>query len=43
MACVWPLSRVFVGQDLELVLNPNGARAQTHGNVLQTARRSLRE
>lgn len=37
------LTRVFVGQDQGLVINPEGVRAQIHGNVLQTASRTLRE
>jgi nicotinate dehydrogenase subunit B len=37
------LSRVFVGQDQGLVINPDGVRAQIHGNVIQTASRTLRE
>ncbi|SEM41801.1 nicotinate dehydrogenase subunit B [Gemmobacter aquatilis] len=37
------LSRVFVGQDQGLVINPEGVRAQIHGNVIQTASRVLRE
>ncbi|WP_254433763.1 molybdopterin cofactor-binding domain-containing protein [Paracoccus yeei] len=37
------LSRVFVGQDQGLVINPDGVRAQIHGNVIQTASRTLVE
>lgn len=37
------LSRVFVGQDQGLVINPDGVRAQIHGNVIQTASRALLE
>ena len=37
------LTRVFVGQDQGLVINPDGVRAQIHGNVIQTASRALRE
>ncbi len=37
------LSRVFVGQDQGLVINPDGVRAQIHGNVIQTASRTLLE
>lgn len=37
------LTRVFVGQDQGLVINPDGVRAQIHGNVLQTTSRTLRE
>lgn len=37
------LTRVFVGQDQGLVINPDGVRAQIHGNVIQTASRTLRE
>lgn len=37
------LTRVFVGQDQGLVINPDGVRAQIHGNVMQTASRVLRE
>ena len=37
------LSRVFVGQDQGLVINPEGVRAQIHGNVIQTASRTLLE
>jgi len=35
------LTRVFVGQDQGLVINPDGVRAQIHGNVIQTASRVL--
>ncbi|MGE4371915.1 MAG: molybdopterin cofactor-binding domain-containing protein [Xanthobacter sp.] len=37
------LSRVFVGQDQGLVINPDGVRQQIHGCVVQTASRTLRE
>ncbi|SDF24398.1 molybdopterin cofactor-binding domain-containing protein [Limimaricola pyoseonensis] len=37
------LSRVFVGQDQGLVINPDGVRQQIHGNVHQTAGRVLNE
>ncbi|WP_010137925.1 molybdopterin cofactor-binding domain-containing protein [Oceanicola sp. S124] len=37
------LSRVFVGQDQGLVINPDGVRQQIHGNVIQTASRVLTE
>lgn len=37
------LSRVFVGQDQGLVINPDGVRQQIHGNVHQTAGRVLSE
>lgn len=37
------LTRVFVGQDQGLVINPDGVRAQIHGNVIQTASRTLVE
>ncbi|WP_241649045.1 molybdopterin cofactor-binding domain-containing protein [Paenirhodobacter populi] len=37
------LSRVFVGQDQGLVINPDGVLAQIRGNVIQTASRTLRE
>ena len=37
------LNRIFVGQDQGLVINPDGVRAQIHGNVIQTASRTLRE
>ncbi len=37
------LSRVFVGQDQGLVINPDHVRHQIHGNVLQTASRTLQE
>ncbi|WP_371743817.1 molybdopterin cofactor-binding domain-containing protein [Mangrovicoccus sp. HB161399] len=37
------LTRVFVGQDQGLVINPDGVRAQIHGNVMQTASRTLHE
>lgn len=37
------LTRVFVGQDQGLVINPDGVRHQIHGNVNQMASRVLRE
>ncbi|MER0240166.1 molybdopterin cofactor-binding domain-containing protein [Fulvimarina sp. MAC8] len=37
------LTRVFVGQDQGLVINPDGVRHQIHGNVNQTASRVLKE
>lgn len=37
------LTRVFVGQDQGLVINPDGVRQQIHGNVHQTAGRTLIE
>ncbi|MBP0616929.1 molybdopterin-dependent oxidoreductase [Jiella sp. KSK16Y-1] len=37
------LTRVFVGQDQGLVINPDGVRHQIHGNVNQTAGRVLKE
>ncbi|AUC56055.1 aldehyde dehydrogenase (plasmid) [Sagittula sp. P11] len=37
------LTRVFVGQDQGLVINPDGVRQQIHGNVHQTASRVLKE
>jgi nicotinate dehydrogenase subunit B len=37
------LTRVFVGQDQGLVINPDGVRQQIHGNVHQTAGRVLGE
>lgn len=37
------LTRVFVGQDQGLVINPDGVRHQIHGNVNQTASRVLTE
>ncbi len=37
------LTRVFVGQDQGLVINPDGVRQQIHGNVHQTASRVLGE
>ncbi|MFV0243605.1 MAG: molybdopterin cofactor-binding domain-containing protein [Qingshengfaniella sp.] len=37
------LTRVFVGQDQGLVINPDGVRHQIHGNVNQTAGRVLTE
>ncbi len=37
------VSRVVVGQDAGLTINPAGVRHQTHGNVLQTTSRALKE
>ncbi|MER5173661.1 molybdopterin cofactor-binding domain-containing protein [Thioclava kandeliae] len=37
------LSRVLVGQDQGLVINPEGVKAQIHGNVMQTTSRVLQE
>ncbi|KAA2313941.1 aldehyde dehydrogenase [Pseudooceanicola sediminis] len=37
------LSRVFVGQDQGLAINPDHVRQQIHGNVIQTASRALQE
>ncbi|WP_163847140.1 molybdopterin cofactor-binding domain-containing protein [Pseudooceanicola aestuarii] len=37
------LTRVFVGQDQGLVINPAGVTAQINGNVIQTASRVLTE
>lgn len=37
------LSRVVIGQDQGLVVNPDGVRQQIHGNALQTASRVLTE
>jgi nicotinate dehydrogenase subunit B len=37
------VSRVVVGQDAGLTINPAGVRLQTHGNVLQTTSRALKE
>lgn len=37
------LTRVFVGQDQGMVINPDGVRQQIHGNVHQTAGRVLTE
>ncbi|WP_420326125.1 molybdopterin cofactor-binding domain-containing protein [Mameliella sp.] len=37
------LTRVFVGQDQGLVINPAGVTAQINGNVIQTASRALTE
>jgi nicotinate dehydrogenase subunit B len=37
------LTRVFVGQDQGLVINPDGVRQQIHGNVHQTTGRVLGE
>jgi len=37
------LTRVFIGQDQGLVINPDGVRHQIHGNVHQTAGRTLIE
>ncbi|POO53198.1 aldehyde dehydrogenase [Agrobacterium rosae] len=35
------LSRIFIGQDQGLVINPDGVRQQIHGNAIQTASRVL--
>jgi len=37
------LTRVFVGQDQGLVINPDGVRQQIHGNIHQTVGRVLGE
>ncbi|KGE01895.1 molybdopterin cofactor-binding domain-containing protein [Rhizobium sp. YS-1r] len=37
------LSRLVIGQDQGLVINPDGVRQQIHGNALQTASRVLLE
>ena len=37
------VSRVVVGQDAGLMVNPAGVQHQVHGNVLQTTSRALRE
>lgn len=37
------LSRVVIGQDQGLVINPDGVRQQIHGNAIQTASRVLTE
>ena len=37
------LTRVFVGQDQGLVINPDGVRHQLHGNVVQSLSRVLKE
>jgi nicotinate dehydrogenase subunit B len=37
------LEKVTVGQDAGLMINPDGVRHQLHGNVLQTASRTLKE
>ncbi|WP_421360454.1 molybdopterin cofactor-binding domain-containing protein [Agrobacterium rosae] len=37
------LSRIFIGQDQGLVINPDGVRQQIHGNAIQTASRVLVE
>ncbi|QPM90330.1 molybdopterin cofactor-binding domain-containing protein [Pseudooceanicola algae] len=37
------LTRVAIGQDQGLVINPDGVRQQIHGNVIQTASRVLQE
>jgi nicotinate dehydrogenase subunit B len=37
------VSRVVVGQDAGLTINPAGVQHQTHGNVLQTTSRALKE
>ena len=37
------VSRVVVGQDAGLMINPKGVEQQVHGNVLQTTSRALKE
>ena len=37
------VSRVVVGQDAGLMINPRGVQQQVHGNVLQTTSRALKE
>jgi nicotinate dehydrogenase subunit B len=37
------VTRVVVGQDCGMVVNPNGVRHQVHGNVLQMVGRTLKE
>lgn len=37
------VSRVVVGQDAGLMINPKGVEQQLHGNVLQTTSRALKE
>jgi isoquinoline 1-oxidoreductase len=37
------VSRVVVGQDTGMVINPDGVRHQIHGNVVQTLSRVLKE
>ena len=37
------VSRVVVGQDAGLMINPLGVRQQVHGNVLQTTSRAMKE
>ncbi|NEI35888.1 molybdopterin-dependent oxidoreductase [Rhizobium leguminosarum] len=37
------LTRIFIGQDQGLVINPDGVRQQIHGNAIQTASRVLLE
>lgn len=37
------LTRIFIGHDQGLVINPDGVRQQIHGNALQTASRVLVE
>ena len=37
------VSRVVVGHDAGLMVNPDGVRQQVHGNVLQTTSRALKE
>jgi nicotinate dehydrogenase subunit B len=37
------VSRVVVGQDAGLMINPEGVKHQIHGNVLQTTSRALKE
>jgi nicotinate dehydrogenase subunit B len=37
------ITRVTVGQDQGLMINPDGVRHQVHGNVIQSASRALKE
>ncbi len=37
------VTRVVVGQDTGLMINPDGVRHQIHGNVIQSASRALKE
>ncbi|MEH0069278.1 molybdopterin cofactor-binding domain-containing protein [Pannonibacter sp. Pt2-lr] len=37
------LTRIFIGQDQGLVINPDGVRQQIHGNAVQTASRVMLE
>ena len=37
------LTRIFIGQDQGLVINPDGVRQQIHGNAIQTASRIMVE